>query len=497
MSSVKTTISNAGFEGEDIITFAHFCRICTNISPSYASTLSTVYDRLRSAFLPMRVAKVSSLGSLKIKAYFYERAQQMLDLERELGNASISDSSGWKHSFAGDNKRPSVSAVPSFVDSDDDETMLSVVDSSVLSRASSSSKASSKHIKNQPPSLSNARRSSRAPFSSISNSSANTLASGADNASDASMISNISKGVRIDDSALDISISSQASFASTNISTASSSSSKSQLKSALREARAGRHAPVRPAAEDVLQEVDEEEEEEGGDWGPISQADGKGGFLLQAFKSSLEYLENVKNEEAARAAALKKERDERIRGVIERESTSKAAPVGIYVSGRQQGEGERASRPKRAPGALRRARIAGGGSDEDGTVGGGRSREVRMLSSSREFHGFESPKVGGGGGAAAAGGGGVGWGGRRISRTSFGIRPLDDASSPAKSPARSSIGTPYSSEKATFGASGAGHSFFGGGPALGLAVDDLMATPSRGEAMALNSKSPHRKHPES
>lgn len=73
-----------------------------------------------------------------------------------------------------------------------------------------------------------------------------------------------------------------------------------------------------------------------------------------------------------------------------------------------------------------------------------------------------------------------------MSGTPFGIRPLEGDGSPFKSPSRSAIGTPYSSEKAALGASGAGHSFFGGGPTRGLAVDDLMATPSRGTIMILN-----------
>lgn len=420
MMGVKTSLSSGGFNRDDIVGFAHFSRVCIRVTPSYAATLNSVYDRLRSAFALGRGGKVTSLGTLKIKAYFYNRSQQMLDLQRDLGTGGIADNAGWKHSFTGDKNRRSsdtsmvsTSIISSFADSDGDE-------------------APPPPAPKQPPPLSNARGRARVPFSTISYSGANSMAS---SSIDGSLLetSTISK-VRIDESAFDLSVASQA----------SSAPSKEELKSALRSARACRHMAAQPREEDVLQEVEEE------------VVDGKEGFLLQAFEKSLEYLESVRHEEAARAAAMRKERDERIRGIIEREMTAK--PVGIYIGGGQ----EEARGGGKAGNGLRRARIA--------DVEGGRAKEnLVSLSSSREFHGFDTPKVG-----AAEG---------RMRRMGT---PFNQSliASPARSGSLGDSGrrseAPYSSDKATAKARGRLTLSFEH-QSRGLAVDDLMATPLRGQ----------------
>ena len=70
-AGVKANMAKAGIEPDSLVRFGHFYHLCKSVHPAYSKSLCELFDRLGTAFAPMRSAdKIDSYMRVKIKVSF-------------------------------------------------------------------------------------------------------------------------------------------------------------------------------------------------------------------------------------------------------------------------------------------------------------------------------------------------------------------------------------------------------------------------------------------
>lgn len=99
MMGINKKMRAAGLHADTEMTFKIFAHLCAKANPPYGQTIIEVYDRIRAALKATKTTtKVDAYTELKIKAFFYDRSQEMNSLEQKLGNKKLAQNSlKWRH----------------------------------------------------------------------------------------------------------------------------------------------------------------------------------------------------------------------------------------------------------------------------------------------------------------------------------------------------------------------------------------------------------------